>query len=152
MSFLAPRPRLRPARAADAPALAGVLAGWIAETPWMPALHSADEDLRFLRRLIDEAEVTVAAGWRVPVGFMARDGEVIHALYLAPRVRGRGLGARLLGLAKAQSPRLTLWAFQANERARAFYAREGFREVEFTDGAGNDEKLPDVRLEWRREG
>ena len=43
---------------------------------------------------------------------------------------------------------LTLWTFQANDGARRFYAREGFREVEFTDGAGNAEKLPDVRLEW----
>lgn len=31
----------------------------------------------------------------------------------------------------------------------AFHIREGFGEVEFSDGAGNDEKLPDVRLEWQ---
>ena len=31
----------------------------------------------------------------------------------------------------------------------ACHIREGFGEVEFSDGAGNDEKLPDVRLEWQ---
>lgn len=75
-------------------------------------------------------------------------GGEISALYLAPAARGRGLGKALLDEAKGQG-RLSLWTFQANPGARAFYRREGFREVEFTAGAGNDEKLPDVRLEWQ---
>ena len=41
---------------------------------------------------------------------------------------------------------LQLWTFQVNDRARAFYARHGFREVELTDGATNEEHEPDVRL------
>ena len=90
--------------------------------------------------------------WRGPQGFLARDGEMIHALYLRPKARRRGFGKALLDQAKAETPRLTLWAFQANAQARRFYAREGFAEVEETDGAGNDEKLPDVRLTWERPG
>jgi len=35
------------------------------------------------------------------------------------------------------------------DEARRFYGREGFVEVEHTDGAGNEEGEPDVRLEWR---
>lgn len=42
-----------------------------------------------------------------------------------------------------------LWTFQANEGARRFYERHGFVAVEFTDGARNEEKTPDVRYEWR---
>ena len=34
---------------------------------------------------------------------------------------------------------------------RAFYAREGFVEVDWTDGAGNEEHEPDVRCRWVRE-
>ena len=51
--------------------------------------------------------------------------------------------------AKDRSDRLELWCFQRNEAARRFYAREGFAEVEWTEGADNDEGLPDVRLVWQ---
>ena len=112
--------------------------------------HSPREDRRFLSRLIAEQEVTTLRDWRGAQGFLARDGEVVHALYLAPRARGRG--KRLLDRAKAQSRRLELWTFQDNAGARAFYAREGFAEVEMTDGNGNDAKLPDVRLVWEGDG
>jgi GNAT superfamily N-acetyltransferase len=50
---------------------------------------------------------------------------------------------------KAREPRLVLWTFQANSAAIAFYLREGFVEIERTDGAGNEEGLPDVRMIWR---
>ena len=40
------------------------------------------------------------------------------------------------------------WVFQRNERARAFYERRGCRPVEFTDGAGNDERQPEFSYEW----
>ena len=71
-----------------------------------------------------------------------------HAAATCSRARGRGVGKALLDTAKARSDRLELWCFQANAGARRFYAREGLAEVERTDGAGNDEKLPDVRLVW----
>ncbi len=116
----------------------------------MPA---APRDARdYLARLIRDGEVLTVRDWRGAQGFLAREGEMIHALYLRPRARGRGFGKALLDHAKAGSPRLMLWSFQANAAARRFYAREGFSEVEETDGAGNDEKLPDVRLTWERPG
>ncbi len=124
------------------------MSGWIAETAWIPNLHSAGEDTRYLRHLIDTSDVIVLRNWRGLQGFLARHDETVHALYLRPGARGRGWGAKLLDVAKARTPRLSLWAFQANTGARAFYAREGFVEVETTDGAGNDEHLPDVRLVW----
>jgi putative acetyltransferase len=62
--------------------------------------------------------------------------------------RGRGEGsARRLDHAKVGRDRLSLWTFQANERAR----REGFAEVRMTEG-DNKEGLPDVLLEWVRDG
>ena len=142
--------RLAPARPRDAGALARILAGWARETAWMPEVPRDAKG--YLARLIRKYDVLTLRDWRGPQGFLAREGEMIHALYLRPRVRGRGFGKALLDRAKAESPRLTLWAFQANAKARRFYAREGFSEVEETDGAGNDEKLPDVRLTWERPG
>ena len=142
--------KIVPATPKDAAPLARILKGWIVETDWMPKLHTPDEDRRFLSHLITTQEVTTLRNWRGVQGFLARDAEVVHALYLAPKVRGQGWGKVLLDQAKSRQGRLTLWTFQQNERARAFYAREGFVEVEFTDGQGNDEKLPDLRLEWQR--
>ncbi len=143
--------KLVQARTRDAQKLGRIMAGWIGETPWMPKLHNSDQDTRFLTRLIRENDVIALRNWRGPQGFLARDGEEVHALYLARSVRGKRWGKRLLDHAKARSDRLALWTFQANSGARRFYAREGFRETKLTDGAGNDEKLPDVRLVWTRD-
>jgi hypothetical protein len=44
---------------------------------------------------------------------------------------------------------LELWVFQRNDAAREFYARHGFIELRRTDGSGNEEREPDVRLAWR---
>jgi len=142
--------RLTRAIAEDAEPLAKIMAGWIAQTPWMPQLHEPAEDIRFLHYLIREKQVTTLRNWRGVHGFLARDGGDIHALYLGPKARNRGWGRALLQDAKSQVRDLTLWTFQANTRARAFYAREGFVEVELTDGSGNDEKLPDVRMRYAR--
>ena len=37
---------------------------------------------------------------------------------------------------------------QQNEGARRFYERGGLRAIRFTDGDGNEEKMPDVLYEW----
>ena len=138
---------ITPATPEDAPALARILGDWVRETGWMPVLHSREEDLDFLSHLIATRTVHVL---RLPEvsGFLARDGGMIEALYLAPQARGKGYGRALLDRAKAAEPKLTLWTFAANHAARAFYAREGFRVAEETDGAGNEARLPDLRLIW----
>ena len=46
---------------------------------------------------------------------------------------GQGLGKALLDRAKAGRDRLQLWTFVANDGARRFYRREGFRELGRTD-------------------
>ncbi len=144
--------RLETAQPGDARALARIMGGWIQETPWIPQMHTPEQDRRHLERLIDRMDVMVARNWRGPWGFLARDGAKVQAFYLAPRVRGRGLGGRMMAATQAQVPRLELWCFQANEGALRFYARHGFTEVERTEGMGNDEKLPDVRLVWNGSG
>lgn len=142
---------LRPGQPNDAPAIATILSDWIDETDWMVRIHTREEDQGFGKFLLDKTDVTIALRGDRVGGFLARQHEDVQALYLAPFARGQGGGQALLDAAKAMAPRLSLWCFQANEGARAFYAREGFQEVELTDGQGNDEKLPDVRLVWKRE-
>lgn len=128
-----------------------ILSDWIDETPWMPNIHTPDEDRQFLTHLITTCDVTTVRDGGGIIGFMARDGAMIQALYLVPTARGKGVGTRLLNIAKSRIDQLELWSFQSNAGARAFYIREGFQEVEMTDGADNDEHVPDVRLTWARE-
>lgn len=135
----------------DAAPLARILGDWLRGTGWMPVLHSREEDIAFLSRMIASHRVRVArdAEGR-PLGFIAvRQGD-IAGFCVAEAARGRGIGKALLDAAKAGEPRLALWTFQANTGAIAFYTREGFTEVERTGGAGNEEGLPDVRMIWRR--
>ena len=140
---------IRRATMDDAPVLAAILRDWVVETGWMPVLHTPEDDLGFLRHLITTCDVMVT-GEPDPTGFIAVDGEDMRCLYLAPQARGMGQGRALLDRAKALADRLSLWAFQANPRAVDFYRREGFAEVEWTDGQGNDERLPDLRMVWER--
>lgn len=129
--------------------MAQVLGDWIAATAWMPKLHSPEQDMWFCGQLIGTCEVWVV---RLPAvsGFLARKGAEIDALYLCPDVRGQGHGSALLDRAKQGRDQLELWTFQANTNAIAFYLREGFAEDRGTDGLGNAEKLPDLRLIWTR--
>jgi len=135
---------LRDATAQDVPMMARVIGDWCRETPWMPKLHSRAEDLGFVAGLLQTHAVRVAEG----LGFLAQQGSVVDALYLAPEGRGRGLGCALLDEVKVLGL-VQLWTFAANTGARAFYRRQGLCEVRFTDGSGNDEKLADVWMEWR---
>ena len=74
----------------------------------------------------------------------------VDQLYCKRGHAGKGIGKTLLDFAKKKSPDgLQLWTFQVNDGARKFYIREGFTEVEQTDGLRNEERQPDVRLEWR---
>ena len=55
----------------------------------------------------------------------------------------------LLDLVKAMRPGgFSLWVFESNTPAQAFYTRHGLVEREHTDGSGNEEREPDLRMEW----
>jgi GNAT superfamily N-acetyltransferase len=68
----------------------------------------------------------------VGVGQRGRRGidHVVYKLYLHPEYRGRGLGRQLIEALTRQLPadadRLYIEHFVANDRAGAFYEREGF--------------------------
>ena len=115
-------------------------------------LHTVEEDRRFIANVIlKECEVTIAVVGNTIVAFLARDKAEVRLLHTHPDFLGEGAGSLLLEAAKgAADGVLELWCFQANMRARRFYAARGFRPIRFTDGEGNEERLPDVRYRWRR--
>jgi len=128
-----------------------ILFGFQSETDWMPDLYTGAEMIAFSGDMIDRGWVTVAELDGRVVGFLARDGKEICALYLSPRINQRGIGRQLLVDAKSRSDGLRLWTFQHNEWAQRFYLRQGFVEVDRSDGARNDENLPDIAYVWTKE-
>lgn len=144
--------RLRAAHTLDAGRLGEILSEFGENADWFPRSHTGAEDIAHAAQMIGRGWVDVAEIGGEVAGFLAREGEEIHALYVLGAARNGGIGSALLGRAKADAERLALWTHQANEAARAFYTAHRFREERKTDGANNDEKLPDVRLVWRRSG
>ena len=140
-----PEVALRPAIASDAPAIAKTMRASLNALAWMPALHTPEEDLFFIRDiLLPNQQVTVAEAGEAIVGFIAVSGEWVEQLYLDPAWTGRGIGSRLLTQATARMPLIKLHCFQANSGARRFYERNGFRAESFGDGSTNEEGLPDI--------
>jgi ribosomal protein S18 acetylase RimI-like enzyme len=117
--------------------------------PWLAGLHTPDEDRWFYReRVFTTCMLWGAFDAAVMTGMIAfRDGW-IDQLYVAPDVQRRGLGGALLDIATRTSDQLQLWTFQRNVRARRFYEARGFKLIEQTDGAGNEENEPDARYLW----
>lgn len=141
-------------RAVDSDA-ASVAAVWLRSfTAALPSVRRAhtDHELRswFREVVVPGQETWVATAEGSVVGMMVVDGESLDQLYLDPAWQGRGIGGRLVHLAKQLRPAgLALWTFQVNEPARRFYERHGFVVAEYTDGRHNEEHEPDVRYVWR---
>jgi GNAT superfamily N-acetyltransferase len=140
---------LRPARPTDAGKLGAILSEFVEDTAWMPTLHTQAEDVAHAGVMIDRGWITVAEDAGDVVGFAALDGDEVDALFVRSAARGQRVGSALLQDMQRRRKSLSLWTFQANQSAQLFYASHGFVEIARTDGARNDEKLPDVQLVWR---
>ncbi len=142
---------LRPATPEDLASVVEVhLTSRKAAVPSMPPMvHPDDDATAYLRGRMADAETWVAEVDGRVVGYALVDGDWLDHLYVLPRRAGQGIGSALLDLVRSLRPHgFALWVFESNEPARAFYARHGLVELETTDGSGNDEGVPDVRMAW----
>ena len=147
------RASIRRGTPTDAPELAELF--WQVRTESVPRIpmivHPRESVLPFVEHvLLGEFEVWVAESGGRLVGFLAVvEPDVLGHLYIRAEHTGRGLGSRLVEVAKDRFPEgLQLWAFQSNLDALRFYEQHGFVPVEQTDG-DNEEGAPDVRMVWR---
>lgn len=154
---------LRRARPEDGGAVAEVYLAAFKATYVFPLAHTDDQVRRWIAAgLVPTQETWLAVapeaddGPSAPgardtiVGLMALGETELDHLYLRPGWWRQGIGSRLVELAKERRPAgLSLYTFQVNGRARAFYERHGFIAVWFGDGSTNEERQPDVRYEWR---
>jgi GNAT superfamily N-acetyltransferase len=124
----------------------------VAAVPLMPpALHTNAEDRAWfatqLARPTHEAWVAEHDGRLL--GYALMDAVWLDHLFVRADATGRGIGGVLLDLVKSLRPDgFSLWVFESNSGARRFYARHGLVELERTDGAGNEERAPDIRMAW----
>jgi GNAT superfamily N-acetyltransferase len=145
---------LRRGSGQDGVAVARVFGAARAEMRYLPALHTEAEDVEFFSaQVVPTSDVIVAEVDGLIVGFSAVKAGWLDHLYVVPEWQGRGVGGALLGRAmREHAAGLSLWAFVANHRAIAFYARAGFVEVLRTDGSANEEHEPDVQMRWSPRG
>ena len=145
--------RVRRADAADADAVADLyVRARHHAVPAVPPLRSPDDGARawLAGAVRNGSEVWVAEdGDEGVVALMLLEDDWVEQLYVDPGWTGRGIGTRLVEVAKSVRPGgLQLWTFQSNHRAHRFYERHGFVAVERTDGRNNQEQAPDVRYAW----
>ena len=143
---------LRPATTADAAAMAQVhVACREANVPSMPPMV---HDLPTTHRWVQGRLEGGSTGWVAErdgsvVGYLVLTDDWLDDLFLAPGETGHGVGAALLDVAKTELPGgFQLWVFASNLGARRFYERHGLIMLETTDGSGNEERSPDVRMAW----
>ncbi len=143
---------IRRAGPEDGPALGDVwLASWRATFDFPPSHPDASVRTWLATEMLPSRETWVAADpdGRV-IALMALSEDMVDHLYVAPDWIGRGIGGRLIDLAKARRPEgVDLFCFAVNARARSFYEHRGFVAVATGDGSGNEERQPDIRYAWR---
>lgn len=150
--------QIRLADITDVPVVARVFRDSFRHTyPHFPELHTAEEDVEFFSKTVFPQNrvyvaETIDGGARRIVGFIAFTNDMVNQLYVLPDAAGQGVGSALLAVAIQHcgcAGSLKLWTFQCNLKARNFYSKHGFKMVRETDGAENEERQPDVLLEFR---
>src|SRR5215207_5775417 len=129
---------------------------------WYDTWHAAFPDLRhhepkdvWRRRFEQEIAVqeqvfVVELDGRI-VAFLAVKDQgaglgYLHEIFVAPEHQQRGLGSRLMALAKERAPAgLSLHTLQRNAQAAAFYERHGFAVVSHGIGRVG---LPNAKYAW----
>ena len=106
----------------------------------------------FLKTLVNENRIFLALDEETDkaVGILAIAGEFINQLYIHTDYQDRGIGTRLLNLAKNLSNgTLRLYTFEVNKQAQQFYEKHGFEVI--GRGFENEEHLPDILYEWKND-
>jgi GNAT superfamily N-acetyltransferase len=145
--------QVRPAGPDDAAAVAGLVRrSKAAAMPWLPVLHTPDEDLVYFGHAVgggpDHAAWVAEVDGEV-VGVAAAGHGGLEHLYVDPDHQGRGIGTRLFRAAAAHlPPGFGWWVFADNQAAQRFYESLGGVPVYATDGSGNEERCPDLWYRW----
>jgi chorismate mutase/GNAT superfamily N-acetyltransferase len=142
---------LRPGSPEDLAGLAEVFLAATAGPGHPPETRSPEQVRDWCLSLLDrdDRELWVALRDDLLLGFALLQGDWVNLLFVHPDRPARGVGSALLDLVKSLRPRgFGLRVHQTNERARAFYVRNGLVELERTDGSSYDDGEPDLQMAW----
>ena len=112
--------------------------------------HSFENHVHFLNSILIEHNkiyIAIDVNNNKVAGILASNQDEINQLYIHIDYQRKGLGTKLLDIAKRNSSgRLTLLTFEVNRKAQQFYEKHGFKII----GRGNDneENLNDIKYEW----
>lgn len=113
-------------------------------------VHSFENHVDFLMNtLVKDNKIYIAIDMdnNEVVGILASNEKEVNQLYIHIDYQGRGIGKKLLDIAKSNSMgRLTLYTFEINKKAQSFYENNGFRII--GRGYENEENLEDILYEW----
>ena len=116
----------------------------------MPAnIHPQDDVAAFLGGRLSADEMWVAEVEGEAVAYARFTPTWLDDLYVDPGHQGAGIGGALLDLVLSLRPDgLGLYVFETNVPARRFYEARGFVVTARSDGSENEERAPDLRMEW----
>lgn len=146
---------IRPATLDDAEALAEL--DYTTRHAAMPTIawaHPLEEVRAWMSgHLIPAGAVVLVEEAGELLGYMDLHQGWVSQLYVRRSHWRCGIGSLLMARAKAENPDgLQLYCFQVNANGRAFYEKQGFRSIEMTDGATNQEREPDILYRWNGAG
>lgn len=103
----------------------------------------------------EDGREVVGFGSAGPAGNEALEGYDcgVSALYVRPAHRSRKTGERLLAglferLRKDGRRTVSLWVLDGNDRAEAFYRRQGAHEIKREDRPGAGGTIPEIAMGW----
>lgn len=141
---------IRVASLEDIPTIVEISASTLRETTRVAPVHTTEQVFDYYNReVFATCTVLVAEVGQAVVGYVGYRLDWLDHLRVYSKFQGHGIGTALLEKAKKDFAFLQLLCFQ-HIPARYFYRKHGFSEVAYSDGHNNDEKLPDVRMQWRR--
>lgn len=142
--------RLRPGTADDVPRALEIWRAAVDATHrFLKPEDRAEIDVMVATEFLPKVEMVVAEDDDGTVlGFLVMDGTMIDALFVDPRVHGRGVGTALLGHALHLAPEALVDASEQADNALPFYEARGFVRIGRSERDPQGRPYPLVHLRY----
>lgn len=122
---------IRKSTSSDAPVLADIwYASALATHDFLSPADFAEIETMVREQYLPNAEVWVAEENDMPIGFMGMTDSHIDSLFIAPNLRGKGVGKHMLAHAKSLfGDKVTVDVNEQNGQGVGFYLYMGFQQT-----------------------